>query len=83
LRPLLIFVYVLQIRAIADEGGRATGRQQNDIARLDSSFVALSAALSDADVRHNRDAIGASVGDVERVTLYSVLCLHFSYFSCR
>ena len=73
LRLLLNSVYVLQIRAIADESVRATGRQQNDIARLDSSFVALSAAFSDADVRHNRDAVGASIADVERVTLYSVL----------
>ena len=53
-----------------------TGRQQNDIARLDSSLVALSAAVSDADVRHNRDAAGASIGDVERVSCFSVVVWH-------
>lgn len=66
-RQLLTCACVFQIRAIADESVRATGRQQNDIARLDGSFIALSAAVSDADVRHSRDAAGASIGDVERV----------------
>ena len=70
-------VCVAQIRAIADESVRATGRQQNDIARLDSSFVSLSAAVSDAEVRHNKDSMGASIGDVERVIRFSgCICSH-------
>lgn len=64
-----------QIRAIADESVRVTGRQQNDIARLDSSFIALSAAVSDADVRQSRDIAGASIGDVERASRFFALHL--------
>jgi hypothetical protein len=66
-----------QIRAIADESVRVTGRQQNDIARLDSSFIALSAAVSDADVRQSRDIAGASIGDVERASRFlRCICSH-------
>jgi hypothetical protein len=61
-----------------------TGRQQNDIARLDSSLVALSAAVSDADLRRDRDAAGASVGDVERVPRFEdVLRFHPSHAMLR
>jgi hypothetical protein len=81
LRLFLTCVCVSQIRAIADESVRATGRQQNDIARLDSSFVALSAAVSDADVRHSRDVTGASIGDVERV-IYFMLGIALPTFLC-
>jgi hypothetical protein len=59
-----------QIRAITDECVRATGRQQNDIHRIEGSLSTFSAALSEADLRRNRDSPGASIGDVERV-----LCL--------
>ena len=79
---LLTCICFFQIRAIADESVRATGRQQNDIARLDGSFIALSAAVSDADVRHSRDAAGASIGDVERVNRSVAVAgsLHSQYF---
>jgi hypothetical protein len=72
----------VQIRAIADESVRVTGRQQNDIARLDSSLGALSAAVSDADLRRDRDAAGASVGDVERVPRFENVCAFIHLTRC-
>ncbi len=71
-----------QIRAIADECVRATGRQQNDITRLDSSLVALSAAVSDADARRNQDAAGASIGDVERASRFTTNFAFITHNGC-